>query len=819
VLDLGSVVDLDPEKVGSKALRLAQLKRDGFLVAPGFVVTERAFVGERLSREGGEEAEQFRKELGKTSLVVRSSAPGEDAAQASHAGVYESFLDVEGGPGLRAAIERCRRSGSSESARGYRRERTGEEEEKLKIAVLVQEMVRPDVSGVLFTADPSGRKGRRVIEAVRGHSGELLSGATDPERYVLRASDGYLLERESPVADSLELLSDSNLAELHRLSGKLEDRFGCPQDIEWALVSGKFFVFQCRPITTCPAAPVVRELWTGANAQEALPGMVSPLTWSLLPPLVERGRKALFGVLKIDADADARYLRLYRGRAYFNVLYFRRFLEENFHLLGPDVFDRLIFGEEGLPVRALEREKSRGVFRWLEAARFCFRVGRLVLPRVVTAQGALEKGIDRFRQRLAIWTRHPPAELSDNQLIENLNGLLESVYRGFLDHVFGTAMAGGYYELLGKALRRWMGPDGDRLRGEMTLAAHGALSGAEMIAFEGLVRLARSDARLREVAHSRKVDRLRAEIDSRPREDPFRVLYRRFLSVYGHRTVMEADLSRPRWSEDDTFLLEALTESLQREVPVVDVDREQRLIKARRQACAQVRCQLRGVRWFLVRHLYGQSLRYLPYRENVKFHVMKGMASIRYVLLEIGRRLAERGQIENSGDIFQMRADEFEEALLSGGEAKRWRAVVAQRLEESAKQDLDRPPLLFAVDLEGNEVELPAGPGAQVFRGVGVSPGIVRGRARLVQELGRGARIEEGDILVARAVDVSCLPLFLLARGVALEVGGQLSHTAIVAREFGIPMVTGVSGLTERIVDGDEIVVDGDSGLVRFVSN
>ncbi len=106
VLGLDSVVDLDPEEVGAKALRLAQLKRDGFLVAPGFVVTERAFVGERLSREGAEEAERFRKELGKRSLVVRSSAPGEDAAEASHAGVYESFLDVEGGPDLREAIER-----------------------------------------------------------------------------------------------------------------------------------------------------------------------------------------------------------------------------------------------------------------------------------------------------------------------------------------------------------------------------------------------------------------------------------------------------------------------------------------------------------------------------------------------------------------------------------------------------------------------------------------------------------------------------------------------------------------------------------------
>lgn len=748
---------------------------------------------------------------------MRSSAAGEDEPGTSHAGLYRSYLDVEGMDELLDRILRCLESARKSEVLDYR-ERRGAAREAPRMAVLVQRMVRAERAGVAFTVDPvGGRTDRMVVESVAGSGAPITSGRVRPDRQILARREGRI---EGVEGDGL---GPARARELGNLALAIEKTLGAPQDIEWAFAAGSFHMLQSRPAVPGPARHGVESFWTSANAQEALPDPVSPLTWSLLPPLVERGRRALFRSLSL-ADVPGEYLRLFHGRPYFNVIYFRDFLLD-FPFLPAGVFDHLIFGGGGSARRPglWEAEESPGGRdRPRPGPLFYFRLARLAVPPVLGGRGFLESGIRRFLARLARIERRPLRAAGAGDLLARVREIEEAIYRAFLGHVLGTALAGGYYELLGIAIVRFGIARDESLRGRLTSGLGETLSRAEGEAFEELVALARGDATLVSALGAADLSRARDAIRALVPDHPFAAAYARFLARFGHRAVGEADLANPRWVEDDRVVVAALAAAVGAPQGEERVTRDARLARERRLARAEAERSRVALPWplgtlrrLVFRHLLAGAVRYLPYRENVKFHVLRGFLALRATFLELGRRLAGQEALARAEDVFFLTREEIESLVPGRLEPAAAGGKIEERRRERERWLASHPPLHVALLADGKRIEFGGTGEGGALAGAGASPGLAKGRARVVHDpAAERERLAPGEILVARTADVGWVPLFLSASGVVLECGGQLSHAAVVARELGIPLVAGVARATRAIPDGATVTVDGSLGRV-----
>ncbi|HBP23091.1 MAG TPA: hypothetical protein DEA08_35630, partial [Planctomycetes bacterium] len=507
--------------VGPKGHRLALLSQAGLPVPPGFVVPA-PVLGAVLGDLGGlSEAEcaaraehaplpdELRDALAAAlseldqgaGVAVRSAGLSEDAAGASAAGIYETTLACTDPAAIEEALRRCWASLWGSAAQAY----ATQAPQARKMSVLVQRMVEPRSAGVLFTS----REDDEVwIEAVPGRGEALVSGEADPVRYRLPAQGGALEVEGEPAA----LLGASDHQVLVELARAAEAVLGRGLDLEWAIdAEGAPWLLQARPVTRPLGAGPKRTLWTAANTQEALLDPVTPLTWSLFTPLVERGRSDFFrfaGLEEIQGD----YMRLFVGRPYFNPDYFRAFLRQ---IPGaPDnVFDALIFAESAPSIDFRPREFNGTSLRLLA----------LFVAARVLARERFELFLRWFDAALGRLRLRPLTSLYDAELLElrvQATELLESALRR---HVLGTAIAGGSYLLLDLFLRHAGSPE----TATPGLAAR-LTSGASGNA------LARSSAALEELA------RRWARGERRPED------LERFLAEHGHRCEKEAELLEPR---------------------------------------------------------------------------------------------------------------------------------------------------------------------------------------------------------------------------------------------------------------------------------
>lgn len=849
VVPLARAARLDVAEVGRKALNLARALEAGLPVPPAFVVTASAWRRARAgldaptaaSRDGlaGEAArlqaallaaplpddvvraiDAALASLPAGPLAVRSSALEEDERERSAAGLFTTTLEVRGLDAVLDAVRACWASSFSEAALAYRLDR-GLPLTPGPMAVIVQRCLSPDAAGVLFTR-PDGDGGELLVEAVPGAGKALVDGQADPWRWVLDRSGAV---REPPRSADRALLDEATLRGLARTAHEVE-RVLAPGDgaapagvdIEWALEAGRVWLLQARPITRgTPAGARGRVRWTAANTQEALLDPVTPLTWSLFAPLVEAGRRDLFRLGGIPELPGPGYMRLFYGLPYFNPEYFRAFLRQ-IPGVPDDIFDALIFGESSGAVRF---DPSEFDLRTL-------RLGLLFALARVLARERFELFLRVFSLRLAWLSRADLGALSDRALLalrRDATGLLEQALRR---HVLGTAISGAAYLLLELFLRR----SGAEAQFEGKLVAHltaGAPGNALAQASAELERLAEAAARRPDLA--RALDPPPRTLDELERlGDDGRWLRRRlerFLARFGHRCEKEAELAEPRWADDPSVIL-AVLGSLARAardqgggMPRL-ADRERRLSRravalARRVSRHLARASLLEravpVRRAAFRGLLREARRYAPYRENLKDSALRALHLVRRVFLEAGRRLVARGALDRADDVFFLEVPEVEAAFEGRGAAD-LRALVAARREERERYRAQEPPR-YVIEVPGappRPVHVPRAVG-HLIEGVGVSGGRVTARARVLRGMEDAGRLAPGDVIVARIVNAGWTPLFHLASGIVAEVGGVLSHAAIVAREYGIPAVFGAAGAS-RIRDGATITVDGDLGIV-----
>jgi len=830
VRSLDELTAADLPEAGGKGANLGELRRAGFPVPDGFVITTAAYAlaaeaagvtGEtpatarvRLAASPvpagiADAVREAYRALGTPAVAVRSSATAEDLPDASFAGQQDTILGVTGEDAVLDAVRKCWASLWNDRAVAYRQTHDVPAH-GLRLAVVVQRMVDAESAGVLFTADPiTGRRRRAAIEAVRGLGEQLVSGAVNPDHFMVDTRSGKLLERRG------DILSDVQLRDLAALGARIEEHFGRPQDIEWAIDKArKIWVVQSRDITTLypipPSAPANEDdlrVYFSANVAQ---GVFDPFTPMGLQTfrLMSSGLAAAIGRPVRDPMVGASLYAESGMRVFIDLT---PVLRDPFgREVPPRIMSAMEFRSQAIFTKLLDdpRLRPRG-----SASRSRLRTIRAALHtgapqnavRAMLRPDATRKRVLGGLDRAIADVRIP--ETSAERL-EAYERLILTFPPRFFPRLVGIVAAGVLsYALANRVV-------GARARpGEMQTVLRGLPHNptTEMdLALWDIARMARRDSASREALSARSP----ADLSAQYRAGALPPLLHRemtsFLERYGHRAIAEIDLGIKRWSEDPAHLLGAIANYIRLGDDATPPDVQ--FARGAREAEAMIKTltsRLHGPRRVLLRFLLGRVRRLAGLREQPKFQIMRVWALGHALIAPVGAELADRGLLDGADDAFFLTLPELRRAI--AGEDLR-KAVAERREIYRREQSRRHIPRVLLSDGTDAETELPPATDGGI-RGTPASPGIARGIARVILSP-VGARLEPGEVLVAPSTDPGWTPLFLTAGALVMEMGGMMSHGAVVAREYGIPAVVGVPDATGRIATGEHVTVDGSAGTV-----
>lgn len=855
--------------VGGKAVNLARMANDHLPVPPAFCVTTAAFSEFLASCAHERELQTLQAQIASSvsldsaalsrqatawlaeppvpptvesavlgawralgeedAYAVRSSATVEDAAARSFAGQFESFLSVRGEAALLSAIRKCWLSLFSERALAYQL-KNGLSPEHAAMAVIVQKMVPANAAGVLFTVDPvSGNTSRMVIEAVAGLGDRLVSGKVDPESLVLGKPSLRLLSRRTTTA--VPCLTNSLARRLGALALVVERLFGQPQDIEWAVHGDQLFLLQSRPITALPSRAASSshhassdsdessEVWTNANVIEALPDLVSPMSWSLMQILLADFLYPLMRRLGLEVGPPP-LIKLIAGRAYMNLSLVRG-LVQRIGLVEIDIASA--FGGRYDPTVQPPASGPRVPFYLFnpQTLGLAFRLGVWMAPGLFGQRRLIEQWGQRVLGGVA---RTPPSSLSDEQLAVFPVTLLRAASRGEGERTWAAAAwmgacAAGGSTVVFQLARRWL-DDHDGSIANRLLSGAGDMHSAENgLALSRLaVWVKQRPALAQTVLTSGSFAEVQCRLPEVEAGAEFLDRWREFLAHHGHQARGGMDPGQPRWSETPDLVLDVLRACLRVPDEANLVTRQCERLRARGQLLADCRRRLRNpFKRVLFLGLLRASQRGLRQRENVKDAGVRLVAILRGVILEAGQRLTARGGLREPGEVFFLKLEELRPALCCDA-AFDLRAAITERAAEEARQRKLHPPPVIVGRFDAESAFLPAsGLDATMLSGVAVSPGVATGRARVILQADASAHVLPGEILVAPYTDPGWTPCFLTAAAIVVDIGGLLSHGSVVAREYGLPAVVNVGTATQIIRTGDLVQVDGNLGRVTIL--
>lgn len=871
----------DRAAMGGKAAALARLADAAFRVPPWFAVAPAAFEAslsdeQRRSLAQANDAEAIRQvveqvrpsaavaqaitdalaSLGETgALAVRSSAVDEDGSQHSFAGQLDSFLFV---PPAQVAerVAAVWRSGFAARVIAYRLER-GMAARAAAPAVLVQAMVDADVSGVAFGADPiTGSRSITLVSAVFGLGTALVGGDADADTFRVGRA-GNLIERtiahkavrhvadpasyegvraEAMAAEDVDrpTLDDAMVREVADLAARAGQHFGRPQDIEWAIAGGTLYLLQARPITSLASLADpdgVRAIWDNANIAESYGGITTPLTFTFARLAYAGVYRAFCRLMKVPAGViernDAMFaqmLGMVRGRVYYNLLNWYRLLAM---LPGYSVngkfMEQMMGVREGLPPD-IAADVARRTWSRRQADRL--RLGwsaagllwnHFVLPRTMRGFHA------RLNDALAPPTP-PLAAMRLDQLTAEFRRLESRLLARWDAPLINDFLAMIFFGTLGKLAAKWCGPQHANLQNDL-ISDEGGIISAEP---------ARRIEQMGEIAspHEPVVSAL-CEGDRRICEERMSGVpgllstYRGYLEKFGDRCLEELKLESATLDDDPTPLLRAIGHTARR---LRSGEPPRRQHRPREHAEAAVADALRGrpIRRFVFGWVLRNARHRVRDRENLRFERTRLFGRVRRVFVEAGKRLHADGQLDDPRDVFFLNIDEilgFVEGTSTCDDLRGLASLRQSRFRQYATMPAphDRFETRGAVYV-GNTFEAAtarerdgaATPSDDDLRGIGCCPGVVRGPVRVIRDP-RGAELHHGEILVAERTDPGWIMLFPAAAGILVERGSLLSHSAIVARELGIPAVVSIPNVTAALADGQWVEMDGAAGTIRRI--
>ena len=789
----------DPElsgAAGRKAANLHVLARAGMRVPDGFVIPHSA----QLSAN---DIESHIARLGGYPVAVRSSGELEDLDGMSFAGQYETFLDVSSLPELIARARDCRRSAASPRVRAYL-EKHGLSPDAARVSILVQRMIDARVAGVAFSIDPTtGKEEEALVECCDGLGDKLVSGQVRPTRYRLAFRDGSILTEEP--GDDGARLSQHEARELTAALLRIQALFGTPQDVEWAIdQAGTLWILQARPITSVAFRTDVEELTNADFKDGGISARVcTPVMFSLYENAMQVSMQRYFEDLRlIPRTRGERWIHMYYGRGYWNASAVKRALarvpgfdEEKFD---QDLGIQKQYGEAGplrvptalrtilpaLPVVvALERSYRR----------------QLALVRRFAPEFAARHGV--WQARIARFATTPSSEVCID-LVRVLHDFHAWTERAYFTTIYNNANAQSDM----KSFVAKMDAATGRPTSLITLMG-GLADVRHMDMQRGIVVLVRI-ARAEGLASAAFAAALAA-----------------FLREHGFHSDAELDLTVPRWTEVPGRMRDMVAAIVASGVDPADPDTTERAQQAAfATELAEIRRVLRpiGLRLRFARGFAAHVARvrtYLKAREEMRIYSTQCYAVVRAYLVEAGRRLAAAQRIDRDDDLFMLSIDQIRDLVEGRLDNAAARAEIAfRRAMYDGYRAFAAPNELGAsVEQRARASYVKEIDGKRVLAGLGCSPKQVEGTVRVVASLDEIHLIRKGDVLVTRTTDPGWTPVLGLVAGVITEVGGMLSHAAVIGREYGIPAVLNLHGATSLLRTGMRVRVDGATGVVEIL--
>ncbi len=859
------------ERVGGKATGLYMLHQLGLAVPPFVVLTTDAYaaacprhkVPETLPPEAEAALDQAWQLLNgdgqpPVPLAARSSAVGEDAAGCSYAGQMDTRLNVATRAELSQAVRACWQSLHGERAVAYRQTLAGQADQEPSMAVVLQRMIQAKAAGVVFTVNPAnGRHDEILISAVLGLGEGLVSGALDADTFVVQR-DGTLKTQEiahkserfagHPAGGTERLavpdaqadqpaLAPAKLAELARLAVQAENSAGHPLDIEFAVdADNTTYFLQARPVTAFHHQPREddgnRQVWDNSNIIESYPGITLPLTFSFIRQAYHAVYWQFCQVLGLREDEIRRHdhllrnmLGLLNGRVYYNLLNWyglvsllpgfrwnKKFMEAMMGVQTPD---------------ALPQTPPTWRERYLVELPRMLRVGGRAIFLHLTLKRRIRRFQSEFQHTYADFAKRDFASLRPDQALAAYRELETAVLWKWKPPIINDFEAMICYGLLKKLTVAWnVDPDGS-LQNAL-ICGQGSIEStlvtSELLA---IVRLIAANPELHQtVAQSTPAEALKA-IQAAP---AVAAALARYLDAYGDRCIGELKLESIPMKEDPRFCISMIQNylRLQSSDSAESLTRHEEDI--RQAAERQIAERLHGTftrfglpRLWLYRRIVKLTRNAIRNRENQRLARTRAYALVRQIFRSIGHYLARLGAIADAEDIFYLEVKEIEAFVDGAATVVNLNELVKLRRAEYQRYR-SLPPLADHLVTHGpascpgqlQADELPADGSSQLLTGLGACPGRVEKPAIVLLEPDSSVKLN-GEILVASQTDPGWVVLFPGISGLIVERGSMLSHSAIVAREMGIPAVVGVNNATRIIHTGDRLQLDGSRGTIQII--
>jgi rifampicin phosphotransferase len=867
VFDFRDIDKTKLEVVGGKGANLGELaKIEGIHVPDGFCISTEAFtriLGEMPSIDGlldrlsllkaeerdkiGELSGEMRRVIegmaipqdinaeitshlsrlgGRNAYAVRSSATAEDLPTASFAGQQDTYLNIIGKEAILKHISKCWASLFTERAVIYRLQ-NGFDHGKVRLSVVVQKMVFPQAAGISFTADPASSNRKVVsIDAGFGLGEAMVSGLVNADLY--KVCSGKVIEKKisakqlaiyalkdggtkalavGPESQNRQVLTDDQILHLERIGRKIEGHFGRPQDIEWCLADDTFYIVQSRPITTLFPIPAADDkenrVYISVGHQQMMTDPIKPLGLSFFllttrAPMRTAGGRLFVDVTSMLASPLGRQALMDNaGKSDPLMKDALAAILERGDFIKPSPDDNQVpgprKGDEGAPSMGFQAQIENGP--------------AIVADLISSSQTSIAALKQNIRTKSG-------TDLFDF-ILEDIRQLQRHLFDPRNMGVILTAMDASSW--LNEKMKEWLGEK--NVADALSQSAPGNITSEMGLALLDVADVIRPHPEVIDLLRHAKGDGFWDELVGLDGGKETQAALSAFLDKYGMRCAGEIDITRTRWSEKPATLLPMILSNIRNLEPNAS---HRKFAQGRREALKKEQELLGRLRHLpdgghkaeetkrvidLIRNLIG-------YREYPKYGIVNRYFVYKQALLKESGQLLQAKIIHAREDIYYLTFEELREAVRT--KKLDYRIVDKRKVEYKAFARL-APPRVITSDGEiiagkYKRENLPA----EVIAGLPVSSGVVEGRARVIMNM-EDADLEDGDILVTAFTDPSWTPLFVSIKGLVTEVGGLMTHGAVIAREYGLPAVVGVENATKLIKDGQRIRVNGTDGYVEIL--
>ncbi|MCA9167840.1 MAG: hypothetical protein KDB23_09240 [Planctomycetales bacterium] len=795
-------------------------------------------------------------------LAVRSSAVSEDGQSLSFAGIHTSVLGVDNLNDLLSALRQVWLSALSPRAISYRKQH-GLLAVSLEMAVLVQELIPTESAGVCFTCDPTTASDQQiVIHSVWGLGEGLVSHGlahdifyVDRHTRTVRQQLGHKTTRltigqsgEVQMVDvqadhcAASSLSEHDVQHLAKTAILAETRLGSYQDIEFGVSDGQLYLFQTRPVTATQPAPLSNDshqVWDNSNIIESYSGTTTPMTFSFIRRAYSIVYRCFAEVMGISAanveqhrDAFDNMLGIFRGRVYYNLKNWYRLIRLFPGYEYNRTYMEAMMGVKQSMTLADASPPVSSIRRWfVEFPALCLLLARCFLNfiriRPIVARFDLH-----FQRHYDEWSRidfrgMPPQQIA--ALYDMMEGKMLWNWKAPIINDFYVMV---FYGVLKALCRKWCHDTSGTMQNGLVSGSGGLLSEAPARLLMQMTHVADSDSALRRIIITEDVEILPSRIANDERFVEFQCLVQRFLDDFGLRSPSELKLESTSYRDEPQRIYQLIRSYLQTKNPAIwNADKiRERELAVRHQAETQAFAALRSRRrWWFRRRVFqwvlSNARQGIVNRENMRFARTRVYGILRSMLRAMGQTFTEHGVLQSREDIFYLTLDEVWSYVRGTAVSANLQGLVDTRRREYAGYEQDQLAALpnrFEtaglpyVDLINTQSRTASQNLSDTLQGVGCCPGLVSGMTQVVRDPNDVSAFE-GQILVAEHTDPGWVALFPAFAGILVERGSVLSHSAIVAREMGIPTIVSVAGLTNRVQSGQHVEMDGRAGTVRLI--